>query len=219
MKLRDLFVRLFLRKGENLFLAKDIDPALVCVNQGGKYVFLSEIETLENVSMLMAQGTWGYEDFILLKRKLRINIPSGAVNVVLHEVDMRNVRLDPTCDSIDFRGLFNFCLNLVTVILPDATDFEGSISFRNAFQGCSKLRKIYNLATYRRIFDLRGAFYYCMVLDALELYADPFPRIDSDTFQRINRDIRITLFESNCIPLDWVHLNAENVRVSKSVVS
>lgn len=211
MKLNTLFVHLFFQKKDEECTILNSEPALVCVDHSGRYELLSEVETLSNVSVLMAKGIWNDQDFIILRDKFRATLPSCVANVVLREVDMGDIKLDPSCDFIDLRGLFNFCVNLTRVILPDATLFEGKVCFHSTFRGCSKLRDLYNLATYRRISDLRGTFCYCTALSSLELYAEPFPQGDSETFRKVNRNIRITVPPDTRVSSDWSQLTLENI--------
>ncbi len=211
MRLKVFFVHLFFQKKDEKYTISNPDPALICVDQSERYELLSEVDTLSNASTIMAKGVWNDQDFIILRDKFRATLPSCVANVVLREVDMSDVKLDPSCDSIDLRGLFNFCVNLTNVSLPDATHFEGKVCFRSTFRGCSKLRELYNLATYRRISDLSGTFCYCTVLSSLELYAEPFPYGDSETFRKVNRNIRIMVPSGIRIPSDWSQLTLENI--------
>ena len=219
MGLRTIFLYLFSQeKRENSSVYKT-DPSLICVDQDGKYELLSEIFTLRDVSILSAKGTWGQEDFSILKEKIRDGLPSGVANVVLREVDMKNVKLDSSCDCIDFKKLFSYCVNLSKVVLPDASSYGGKAGFRATFLGCSKLKEIYNLSTYRHISDLRGTFCYCTLLSSVELFSIPLPLGDSDTFQKVNRDIRVIVPRGVRIPSDWAQLNAENIVYENRVFS
>ena len=211
MGLGEFFIRLFSQgKKEDRFVRKT-DPPVVCVDQSGRCELLSEIITLREVSALNAKGTWGQEDFLALKGKIRDGLPSGVANVVLREVDLKNVRLDPVCDSIDLKRLFSCCVNLCRVVLPDASSYGGEVGFQSAFLGCSKLKEIYNLSTYRHISDLKGTFCYCTLLSRVELFSIPFPAGDSDTFQKVNRDVRVVVPRGTRIPSLWVQLDDGNI--------
>ena len=219
MGLRTIFLHLFSQEKRGDSSAYITDSSLICVDQNGKYELLSEIVTLRDVSILSAKGTWGQEDFSILKEKIRDGLPSGVANVMLREVDMKNVKLDFACDCIDLKKLFSYCVNLSQVVLPDASSYGGKVDFRATFRGCSKLKEIYNLSTYRHISDLRGTFCYCTLLSSVELFSSPLPSGDSDTFQKVNRDIRVIVSRGVRIPSDWIQLDAENIVYGDQVFS
>ena len=209
MRLKELFTSLAQGKKETN-LSTDSDSALISVNKFD-YTPLSKIESLNEVSSITAKGTWDCNDFIMLKRKLRMGFPPYIANIVLKEINLENVELDHNHDFIDYKELFNFCVNLSQVILPDASSYGGKVNFRATFRGCSKLKEIYNLSTYRHISDLRGTFCYCTLLSSVELFSIPLPLGDSDTFQKVNRNILITVPQGTRLPMEWGQLSAENI--------
>lgn len=218
MKLKELFTSLAPSKKETNPSTYSDDSALISVNRFD-YTPLSKIESLNEASSITAKGVWDCNDFIALKRKLRMGSPPYIANIILKEINLENIELDHNHNFIDYKELFNFCVNLSKVVLPDASSYGGKVDFRATFRGCSKLKEIYNLSTYRHISDLRGTFCYCTLLSSVELFSSPLPSGDSDTFQKVNRDIRVIVSRGVRIPSDWIQLDAENIVYGDQVFS
>lgn len=180
-----------------------------------KYLLLSEIDTLSTFSYVIMEGVLNNEDLTLLKNKLKAGLSSFAANAVLKEIDMGNSTLDANCIHIDFKEMFNFCINLTNVTLPDASLYNIDTNFQATFRGCSKLKTIHNFNTYKHISNLNSTFCFCNLLSEIEITSNPFPKGNADTFQKTNRDFKIKIPQGVKIPSTWIQINTENVIVSE----
>lgn len=215
MKLKDLFTRkATIEKEEKKSISQNSNPPRIKIDCN-KYLLLPEIDTLSTFSYVTVEGVLNNEDLLLLKDKLKAGLSSFAANAVLKEIDMGYAILDVNCTHIDFKEMFNFCINLANVILPDASSYEKETNFQATFRGCSKLKTIHNFNTYKHISNLNSTFCFCNLLSEIEITSNPLPKGNTDTFQKINRDFKIRIPQGAKIPSTWIQINTENVTISE----
>lgn len=201
----------FGKKKENEKKSYNPDPAAIFIEEG-KYILLHETgDQLSTMNFIKAKGTWENGDFILFKKKLKAGLSTLAANVILLEVDFGEISLSPHSSSLHMKDLFNFCVNLITVTLPDASHYQGEVNFEMTFCGCSKLKQINNFNTYKKISNFSGTFQYCSALSSIEILHIPLPKGNSETFQKVNKDIVVTIPKDAEIPSTWSPINLKNI--------
>ncbi len=220
MKLVDTLINLISKEKKNpkQHFARGSELALLSIDNDD-FQPLSQIEGfLHSAQRIRAKGTWNSEDLTVLRRRLKGSSSSLMAKSMLQEADLGGVVFPNNSETISMKDLFSFCVSLTTVTLPDASDYVGSVDFNSVFRGCNKLNAVTNFNTYKRISDLSSAFSYCSVLSEITIFANPFPKGDMQTFEKVNRNIKITVPHGITIPSRWTQITPNNI-IRKSVSS
>ena len=134
---------------------------------------------LANADSIVVSNTWTAANLLTLQKAMKATWSStnSTTNSTLQKVDMRAVTLSGTgftsfIGPAGFGYLFSSCTALTSVILPNTTT-STDVSFRSAFNGCTKLQKVENLDKFTKITDLEAAFQNCEALDSVRLGTNP----------------------------------------------
>ncbi len=211
MKSKKSFIERFKRNKKKIKKTQIRSNARIFINDEKDGILVCDAKDLSSVTHLSGCGTWTNEDFNQLKQILKTGLSKMSANVSLHEINLSEVVLSKESPEISFKELFSYCVNLTKVTLPDATDYKRSINFHATFKGCSKLKTLLNMETYKQISDIRSTFYYCNLLSEIKISATPLPKGDEDTFLKVSHDIQVLIPQGAIIPSVWSQIKTENV--------
>lgn len=211
-KIRDCVKNLFLKKEKKKChetRGNYLSTAKISYN-GNAPVLLSAVENLSMATSIKGSGKWGCDDFTLLSQKLKSNLYPLSANTSLQKIDLGEICLREDSPAISFKKLFCYCVNVTTIILPNASQYTNSISFHATFKGCSRLKQIVNFETYQKISNLSSTFCYCCILEEIKIATLPLPTGDKETFQKAN-NIKVIVPHGTHIPDTWIQIKPQNI--------